>query len=290
MDTFIYRKDRYYSIGEMEVECSSCQALGYQGENRGTPTNPHFGKMCCGDNKYIIERIPDPPEITEHLFRPAEGGSLARRFQDNPRMFNSGVALGAVKVNDRTVRASGPSAAFKICGEVKRSMSGIVAEAGQRTNCIQTYFCDPEYQDRHRADFLQPNRAVHDPGRQKDVRVFQLLREALTNDCSNRYSASFKQVIQHLRESNIPLDDVRISLKESPSVMEGQHPGQFHLPRCPEMAILFPQQVPTNSFRQIVCEARATLLNDGRPRCSFFNDTHQSYTPIMYPVLFSAWH
>ena len=130
---------------------------------------PILVKMCCGNNKYIIERVPDPPESMEHLFRPAEGGSLARRFQNNPRMFNSGVALGAVKVNNQTVRAFGPSAVFKICGEVKRSMSGIVAKAGQRTNCIQTYFCDPEYQDSRRTDLLQPNRAIDDPGRQKDV-------------------------------------------------------------------------------------------------------------------------
>ena len=135
-----------------------------------------------------MERIPDPPESMEHLFRPAERGSVARRFQDNPRMFNSGVALGAVRVNDRTVRASGPSAAFKICGEVKRSISGVVAVPGQQTHCIQTYFCDPEYQDNHRTDLLQPNRAVDDPGRQKDLQVFRLLRETLTNvhnDCNN---------------------------------------------------------------------------------------------------------
>ena len=52
------------------------------------------------------------------------------------------------------------------------------------------------------------------------------------------------------------------------------------------MAILLPHQVSADSSWQIVCEARATLLDDGRPKCSFFNDTHQSYGPIMYPVLF----
>ena len=168
-------------------------------------------------------------------------------------------------------------------------MSGVVAAPGQQTHCIQTYFCDPEYQDRHRTDLLKPNRPADDRGRQKDLQVFQLLREVLTNvhdDCDNRYIASFKQAIQHLRDSNIPLDDIKISLKETPSVMAGEHSGQFHLPRCPEMAILYPQQVHENSFRQIICKARATSLNDGRPRCCFFDDTHQSYNPIMYPVLF----
>ena len=196
--------------------------------------------------------------------------------------------MGAVRFHDKTVRAYGPSAAFKICGEVKRTMSGIVAGNGQQTNCVQTYFCDPEYQDNHRTDLLQPNRAEDDPGRRKDLEVFRLLRETLTNvhnDCDNRYIASFKEAIQNLRDSNIPLQDVRILLMETPSVIEGQHLGQFHLPRCPEMAILFPQQVSADSERQIVCKARATLLN-GKPICSFFNDTHQSYNPIMYPVLF----
>ena len=116
-----------------------------------------------------MERIPDPPESMRHLFERSEGGSVARRFQDNPRMFNSGVAMGAVRFHDKTVRAYGPSAAFKICGEVKRTMSGIVAGNGQQTNCVQTYFCDPEYQDNHRTDLLQPNRAEDDPGRRKDL-------------------------------------------------------------------------------------------------------------------------
>ena len=218
---------------------------------------------------------------------------LTRRFQDNPCLFNSRVALGAVRVTDRIVRVSGPSAAFKICGKVKRTISGIVSGNGQQTNCVQTYFCDPEYQDNHRTDLLQPNRAEDDPGRRKDLEIFRLLRETLTNvhnDCDNRYIASFKDAIQNLRDLNIPLQDVRILLMETPSVIEGQHLGQFHLPRCPEMAILFPQQVYADPCRQIVCEARATLLNDGRPRCSFFNDTHQSYNPIMVSNSFSVWN
>ena len=84
----------------MDIICEKCQALGYPDENKGTEEKPNFGKMCCCNNKYIIERIPDPPESMAHLFQPSNSGSVARRFQDNPRMFNSGVAMGAVRVNE----------------------------------------------------------------------------------------------------------------------------------------------------------------------------------------------
>ena len=68
MDTFQYDKGRYYNIGEMNLVCEHCQACGYRGENKGTPVKPNFGKMCCCHKKYIMKRIPDPPESMRHLF------------------------------------------------------------------------------------------------------------------------------------------------------------------------------------------------------------------------------
>ena len=186
MDSFVYSTSRCYQVGPMDTVCIKCQAIGYRDENKGTISEPHFGKMCCMEGKYTLDRIPDLPDRMRPLFEPAASGSVARHFQNEARRFNGGVALGATIVNDRTVRARGPAAAFKICGEVKRSMSGIVSQSGQQTNCVQTYFCDPEYQDRRRADRNQSNRAPNDRNRLKDIEVFRLLRESLTIDCNNR--------------------------------------------------------------------------------------------------------
>ena len=131
-----------------------------------------------------------------------------RGFQDSPRMFNNGVALGTKEINNWTVKEIGPVGAFKICREVKRSISGIVSRQGQESNCIRIYFCDPDYQDNGRTDCNQPNRLATDPRRPKDLQAFWLLQEALAIDWNNRYIDSFKQVIQHLRDENIPLAEV----------------------------------------------------------------------------------
>ena len=89
-----------------------------------------------------------------------------------------------------------------------------------------------------------------------------------------------------LRDEIISLAEVSIAFQETPSTTQGQHIGQFHLPRCFKMSILFPQQVARNASRQIICNARATQLDDDRTRCSFFNDTHQCYNPLLHLVLF----
>ena len=69
----------------------------------------------------------------------------------------------------------------------------------------------------------------------------------------------------------------------TPSANErlGEHPGRYHLPSAPEVALLMPRHVQTGSKRQIVCDMRDSLSS----QLTFIPDYHQCYFPFMYAVL-----
>ena len=76
---------------------------------------------------------------------------LGKHFHKHIRMFNAGMAMASLQVNETTLRRSGP-AAFKVSGMLHRRMGPLTAQAGAANPaCIQTCFLDPIEQDRHRA-------------------------------------------------------------------------------------------------------------------------------------------
>ena len=77
--------------------------------------------------------------------------------------------------------------------------------------------------------------------------------------------------------------EVKVQFNASPSANEtqGDHPGRYHLPTAPEVALLMPRHIPVGSKRQIVCDMR----NSSRSRLTFIPDHHQCYFPFMYSVL-----
>ena len=147
MDNHNLNTVRYFDVGNLEVECTFCQALGFKGENKGSLTAPHFGERCCRKGKIELERYPDLPPYLLRLF--TTDAPESRYFRDNIRYFNSGMALASCVVNDQTVKRYGP-ACFKVSGVMHRRMGPLLQQEGStQPNCMQTYFHDPEFQARH---------------------------------------------------------------------------------------------------------------------------------------------
>ena len=55
-------------LGEMSIECSYCNAIGFIFEKKGTRSNPHFGQLCCNGGKSKFMDYPFLPDDLMELF------------------------------------------------------------------------------------------------------------------------------------------------------------------------------------------------------------------------------
>ena len=116
-----------HSVGEMNVKCFFCNALGFKAENKGKQTEPHFGQLCCNKGKIMLDPIPTfPPPLMQLLNGTTDED---KHFQKNIRKFNAGMAMASLQVNDRTVTSGGPGA-FKIQGLLCRRVGPMFPEQG----------------------------------------------------------------------------------------------------------------------------------------------------------------
>ena len=282
MDTYISIQP-YFSVGEMTLVCEYCQARGYKDENKGTLRTPHFGKMCCNNNKIELPLFPALPPTLHRLFTDTTANSIARYFQDNMRKFNAGMAMASLQVNDATVRGRCQPGCFKVWGQLHRRIGPLLPSqnSSQPTNCMQTYFRDAEYQDKLRASRNGGARSaqIHN----KEISIFQQLRLSLTQECSNSYLRSFVTVNEYIQQNNLNPDELQIELHAVDKPAPGQHIGRLHLPTAPEIALLLPTSIPRNSERRVVCNVRSNNSNND---LQFIQDYHRSYIPLLYVLFF----
>jgi hypothetical protein len=103
-----------FVVGACKKVCEFCKALGYNAENKARKQGSfHFGILCCNQGKIKIPSLPSlhDPSLTPvqgravdelyHLF--VDDSKEARYFRNNIRMFNSGISMASLQVNDATV-------------------------------------------------------------------------------------------------------------------------------------------------------------------------------------------
>ncbi|KAL7555308.1 hypothetical protein ACHAWF_019019, partial [Thalassiosira exigua] len=208
---------------------------------------------------------------------------LAFYFRKNIRMFNAGVAMAFLQVNDTTVYDRRNVLAFKVSGELQRLVGPVTARPGSAIyNCVQTYFLDPAYQDSYRSTRYNGSLrgSSSDRCERKEVEIFAILRQVLT--AHNTYLHSFVNVMDYIRQNNLDVKEVKIELHATDHPVEGMHQGRLNLPTAPEISLLMPSNMPMNSQRTIVCN---TVQSESGNDLVFFQDYHRSYSPLMYPVL-----
>ena len=120
------------------------------------------------------------------------------------------------------------------------------------------------------------------------------------NILTNGVSYYFEQTIIYINcslqfmiwRSGMDPVELKIQFNKTPSANEraGDHPGRYHLPTAPEVALLMPRHIRHGTHRQIVCDMR----DSPNSRLTFIPDCHQCYFPFMYSVLSpygtNGWH
>ena len=91
---------RHY-LGEMEVECGYCGALGFECEVQGTfidvndgKRKKHFGNLCCC--KGTVKGITDYQLPQELGWLYTSDSPMAVHFRENARTYNNGMAMSSI--------------------------------------------------------------------------------------------------------------------------------------------------------------------------------------------------
>jgi hypothetical protein len=135
-------------LGDMNIECSHCNAFGFACEKKGTRANIHLGKLCCNGGKSKFHNYPFlPPDLID-LYLGTD--ARAKYFRRYIRYFNSGMAMASLKAEtDETVTQNGPGV-YRISDVLYRRLGAITAYEGcTNPKFVQTYFYSPQEQSRH---------------------------------------------------------------------------------------------------------------------------------------------
>ena len=205
----------------------------------------HFRLMCCNQGKSILDPFPDLPDNLHALFI---GDTVeAKYFRRNIRFFNCGMSMGSVQVNDATVRWGGP-AAWKVYGHLHRRLGSVTAAVGStQFNCLQTYFCDPVFQDRYRSSRVS-NTGTSTRNSNLKVSIFCTICQVLSP--INTYLRSFVSVMEYIDRERLNPEEIRFELHATERPLQGIHPGRLNLPTAPEISILMPVETPINSKKK----------------------------------------
>jgi hypothetical protein len=120
-----------------------CKAIGFNCENKGTISNPHFGPICCNKGHIILKQLPVLPQKLLDLLN--NNDVLSQYYQKHIRKFNSAMAIPSFQA-PYEVNPRGAPYSFIIQGQVYRRMGCIRDCPGEPPRCIQTYFYDSSEQ------------------------------------------------------------------------------------------------------------------------------------------------
>ena len=139
---------RHY-LGEMEVECGYCGALGFECEVQGTfidlndgKRKKHFGNLCCC--KGTVKGITDYQLPQELGWLYTSDSPMAVHFRENARMYNNGMAMSSITAQ-KGWRSRTPNkkmdAMLTSGGQLFRRVGSMLPnENGKQPKCVQTYF------------------------------------------------------------------------------------------------------------------------------------------------------
>ena len=284
MDYFESSGILYFDVGSCSIECKDCQGKGWAEENKGSVNAPHFGRLCCNKGLIILQAFPVLPDALAALYDSNNDTNPDKNyFLSNIRMFNSNFAMASLQLSYDRSHIHGP-AALKIHGQLYRRGGPMLADENATPMCLQTYFFDPSQQDIIRNERVHGEKTSVAITR-KRMRLFKTLRLML-HAAGNPYLRDFCTIDEYIKHNNLNPKELQFEIHSDIKPSEERvHAGRYHLPGAlHEMALLRPKAEIQDGNRKIVCWVRNP--HPDQPALQFYNDTHRSYDPLAYPLLF----
>ncbi|PIA65620.1 hypothetical protein AQUCO_00100849v1 [Aquilegia coerulea] len=237
----------------MDVECSFCHALHWDGEKLSKPTRKKtlFG-MCCLQGKIKLPPLSPLPPSIQSLYEGSDKNS--KSFSNNIRAYNASNAFTSlgVKMDDRILNGRGPKA-FTIHGELCHNVGSLIPEIRKVPSYAQLYI----YDSNSATDY-------------RNKRNPQLLE-------NNKLCKVYKHAYEVLKESNTDEDaNISVWLHYKPDTDK----KRYNLPTSEDIAVIMPGDgTEIASKRDIVLHLRGNKLKR-------ISDCHPSYLPLHYVLLF----
>jgi len=231
--------------------------------------NPRFG-TCCNSGNVAIPLLPDPPAPLRRFY---DGRDIqSREFKENIWKYNRAFAftsIGVMEDHSYNKIHRGPPI-FRIQGELVHRTGSLLPSPGKNPIYSQLYIYEPRLALQFR---IQNN---------SDLRPDTLRTLQDIIGCSNPYAHLYATASQILKQHpNTP--DAEIRLRPAP----GAHRRSGNLPTADEVAAV----LPGDSFEG---DARDIILHTRQGPLQRISETHPSYVPLQYPLLFpagtSGWH
>ena len=248
-----YEHDQDVIIGKMEYTCKHCKAMKWKGEAAG---------MCCSKGKVRLPLIAEPPEPLKSLLSATSPDS--KHFLKHIRAYNNCYQMTSFGAT-RQVHEPGYMPTFKVQGQVYHLAGSLLPAEDDSSKAnpqfLQIYFMGDDLAEANQ-------RSGHYPAVKQHIVL--ALQEMLHNN--NQYVKGFKTAIEQLTS-----DDLRVVIRED-KAPPGQHPRLFNAPATNEVAVIMVGD-PSLQKRDILLHKRDNALLR-------IPDTHRSYDPLQYPLLF----
>ncbi|XP_021770772.1 uncharacterized protein LOC110734963 [Chenopodium quinoa] len=253
--------DRRWEFGPRTVVCPDCKALMWIEERvkSSNKTHPRFNH-CCQSGQVILPLLPLTPPFLMSLLP-------HQQFRNNIRAFNSMLAFTSMGGRiDNTVNDGRGPYVYRISGSNYHRIGTLLPEPGTGPKFAQLYIYDTDNETSNRLHHMGGAEASSiDPG------ILQGLKMML--DDINPYVTVFRNVGNMLRDQG-EHQDLRIKLI---CAREGR---QYIQPTTSEVAALMVGDGTKDiGNRDIILQK----IDGGLQR---IDETHPSYMPLQYPLLF----
>jgi hypothetical protein len=200
-----------YTIGEMSCVCSFCGARSFVTE-RG-------GRLCCMNGKVNVSRFSKPSDALLRLwFKNDKQGLL---FRKHSRMFNNGLCLSSIRMNER--RWAGYTPSIVIQGRAHQFLGPLQAKVQETPHYAQLYVYDPalETTTRIKNMHLPTSLTVN------DTALVQTIVEVVQAELKrvNPYVKDFRHIVE-MPEEELKAGRLVISAKKRPA---GEHARRYNL-------------------------------------------------------------
>ncbi|PIC52798.1 hypothetical protein B9Z55_002756 [Caenorhabditis nigoni] len=262
-------------LGIMSVQCSSCGALHYKGEQ---PQSKKFN-TCCRHGLIQLPLFDNFPKELRDLF--TSSTSESAEFLKNIRSYNNSLAMGSMVAHVDTPKGGGPYT-YRLHGQVFHVTGALHPEPGQEHLCAQVFILDTE----EAAAELANRKTKVSCSKELYKKLIDLLH------MYNPFVKSYKMMREKEEEEELLATAENRDVREVKMVFRSNknlNPNRYQLPTAEEIAVVFVGDEDENPGKRAI-----TVYQRSTGTFQYLLDTDKETDPLCYPLLFVdgkyGWH
>ena len=259
-------------IGSMIYECNYCEALKWENEQLN----------CCGNGRYVLPRIPDPPLFVRKLLTGRTGRDTF--FRLHPRAINTMFAMASMGIKNRKVKFKNNFPLFKIHGMIHHRIGHLKVSSRENAQFAQVYMFDPHDQLTIRTDGIvihqknvsaERKKVIQEYARSISEEYFEFLSK------NNIFVQQFSNIRKIIESHNLsPKDLPNLCLRLEHALPNNVDARVYSQPSRKEVAIvILDSDNSSKPNRDIILRYEETS------KLIIINETHRMYDPLHYVLM-----